>query len=289
MRRITFITLVAFLIAGCSKFSGVLLSEEMHFVPERSLSTRATDAGFEIGDVVGVYVTRYEGDVAPALQLGGNHASNASLTYDGRNWSCLPKVYWEDGRFDVYAYYPRTEVTSVDEYPFSIALDQRVPASAGKKSAYEQSDFLWARNQGVVRSAAIPLVFRHRMSKLDLRIVKGEGYEGDIPSNATVYVHNTVTASLVDLATGDVVKDPYGTVNTVTALQTGTGRYTALLIPQMLTNRLPLFEIVCGDVSYLLESKFHFKSGVCHTVNIVLSDNPERVRIDIGGEVTGWD
>lgn len=289
MRRISILSLAALLLAGCSKYSGDAVPEEMVFAPEREAVTRVTDAGFESGDVVGVYVTRYTGDVASALQLGGNHASNVALTYDGSKWSCQPKVYWEDGKFDVYAYYPRTTVTSVDEFPFSVALDQRVPASAGKKSAYEQSDFLWARNQGVVRTGSVPLVFRHRMSKLVVNLVKDAGYEGEIPSNATLYIHNTVTDALVDLATGDVVKDPHATVQTVTALQTGNGHYTAILVPQMLTNRLPLFELICGDVSYLLESKFQFKSGVCHTVNITLTDNPERVRIDIGGEIVGWD
>lgn len=277
------------LLSGCTKQTGDSLPDEMHFVPERAGVTRATDAGFEIGDAVGVYVTRYDGQQRQPLQLGGNYASNVAVTYDGHNWSCQPKVFWEDGQFDVYAYYPRTAVTSVDEYPFSVALDQRVAASGMQKSAWEQSDFLWACNVGVTRSASVPLVFSHKMSRVDIRLVKGEGYEGDIPSDATVYVHNTVTDALVDLSTGDVLKAPRGTAHTVTALRRGTGFYSALLVPQMLTNRVPLFEVVCGDVSYLLESKFQFKSGVCHTVNITLSDNPERVRIDIGGEIVGWD
>jgi len=41
-------------------------------------------------------------------------------------------------------------------------------------------------------------------------------------------------------------------------------------------------------VSYLFESKFLFKSGVNHLVNLVIDDNPENVKIDIGGEIENW-
>ena len=64
------------LLSGCTKQTGDSLPDEMHFVPERAGVTRVTDAGFEIGDAVGVYVTRYDGQQRQPLQLGGNYASN---------------------------------------------------------------------------------------------------------------------------------------------------------------------------------------------------------------------
>ena len=290
MKKIMIWMLVPALLLGCGKQSAEdFISGEMQFAPERASLTRANDGGFQKGDVIGVYVTHYTGQEAPALQLGGNYASNAALTFDGSAWTCDPKLYWEDGKFNVYAYYPRSSVSSVDEYPFQVALDQREAASGTQLSAWERSDFLWASNFGLTRTAQVPLVFNHRMSRVDIHLVKGEDYEGDIPDNAVVYIHNTVTDALIDLATGDVLKAPRGTAHTVTARQLGTGRYAALIVPQMLTHRVPLIEIICGDVSYLLESKFQFKSGVRHTLNITLTDNPERVRIDIGGEIVGWD
>ena len=41
-------------------------------------------------------------------------------------------------------------------------------------------------------------------------------------------------------------------------------------------------------VSYLFESKFLFKPGVDHLVNLVITDNPEQVKIEVGGEVENW-
>ena len=39
---------------------------------------------------------------------------------------------------------------------------------------------------------------------------------------------------------------------------------------------------------YLFESKFVFKPGVEHLVNLVITDNPDKIKIEIGGEVENW-
>ncbi|MDO5527468.1 MAG: hypothetical protein Q4F85_15450 [Prevotella sp.] len=59
-------------------------------------------------------------------------------------------------------------------------------------------------------------------------------------------------------------------------------------MPQRLDNRVPFVEVIMKGVSYLFESKFLFKSGVNHLVNLVIDDNPENVKIDIGGEIENW-
>lgn len=53
----------------------------------------------------------------------------------------------------------------------------------------------------------------------------------------------------------------------------------------MLTNKKPLVEIIFKDVSYMIDSKFQFKSGVHHTLNITRNNNPDKVKIEIGGEI----
>ena len=59
-------------------------------------------------------------------------------------------------------------------------------------------------------------------------------------------------------------------------------------MPQRLDNRVPLVEVIMKGVSYLFESKFLFKPGVDHLVNLVITDNPEQVKIEVGGEVENW-
>lgn len=278
------LTVVSF---ACSK-QAFETTNAISFTPSVDVPTRVSGNSFEVDDVIGLYVTQYEGNTSPALQLGGNYASNVPVAYDGHAWTSNPKLYWGDGKTDIYAYYPKMEVSSIDELPFSVALDQSAAASGSSMDPVEASDFLWTKMTGLSRMDTVPLVFKHKMSKVVVKLQKGEDYEGDFPSDAVLLIHNTIPEALIDLSSGDVIKSPKVSVQTIVAHSDGSGSFSAILVPQMLTNRVPLFELVCKDVSYLVESKFNFKSGVCHTVNFTLSNNPERVLITIGGEIVGW-
>ena len=254
-------------------------------------ATKATETAFEAGDKIGVYITAYEGSTPQALQLGGNYKNNNPVTFDGTEWTADPVIYWDEtiAKYDVYAYYPFTYPESVDEMPFSVALDQGVAETADALGAYEASDFLYAKTTGVTSEGGeVNLLFRHKMSKLTVNIIKGEDFEGDIPEDMTVYVHSTVADCLIDLSTGDVVKDPYAPAQTITAKKIDAGTHTAIIVPQMLANKKPLIEIIFRNVSYMVESKFNFKSGMHHVLNITLNNNPDKVNIEVGGEIENW-
>ena len=134
----------------------------------------------------------------------------------------------------------------------------------------------------------IRLTFKHIMSKLKIRLIKGEDFEGDMPTTATVYIHNTVPTATVDLQAGVATRYVKGTRQTIIARQDGDTSYSAIIVPQRIDNRQPLIEVVMKGVSYLFESKFQFKPGTEHLVNLIISDNPDKVKIDIGGEIQDW-
>lgn len=280
---------VAIIIAGCNKVEvpEAVLDGAMHFNVSHP-ATKATETAFEAGDKMGVYITAYEADKPLALQLGGNFKNNNPVTFDGTKWTADPVIYWDEeiAKYDVYAYYPFTEPSSVDEMPFSVALDQRTMETAEALSAYEASDFLFASAKGVTSAdGEVDLLFKHKLSKFTVKLTKGADYEGELPATATVFIHSTVPDCLIDLSTGDVVKDPYAPAKTITAKQLDAGEYTAIIVPQMLTNKKPLIEIVFKDVSYMVESKFQFKAGTHHVLNITVNNNPDKVKIEIGGEI----
>ncbi len=135
---------------------------------------------------------------------------------------------------------------------------------------------------------AVKLNFRHCMSKLTVRLVKGPDYDGDELPEAEVYVHNTVTEATVDLAVGIVTPAKFGKLHTVKAKAAGKDEYTAVLVPQRIANRVPLIEVVMKGVSYLVETNFRFKQGIHHTFTLIISKNPEQVKIEIGGELENW-
>ncbi len=290
MKKIFVFTVMAALVmSACSKNENPADSNQMEFSAEYP-TTRATSSNFEEGDAMGVYVVKYEDEKAQPLQLYGNYANNVYSVFNGTKWENTPAVYWEDGKFDVYAFYPYEKLESVDEHIFEVALDQSTPETEETLSGYEASDFLWAKATGVSQMDAVPLLFKHRMSKLVINFIKGEDYSGDIPSEATVLIHSTVPTAVVDVATGVVTKYGYESPKTIKAKKVYDGVYTAIIVPQRLDNKLPFIEILSHGASYLLESKFVFRSGMQHTINLVLNNNPEKVRIELGGEIIdGWD
>lgn len=247
--------------------------------------SRATETAFETGDKVGLFVAEAD----KVLEIGGNTVNNEELTFSGKVWTASRKLYWDAGTYNVYAYYPRIEdVTSISDLPVEVSTDQRATTD-GAMNGYESSDFLFAKASNVVASTtAVNLQFSHIMSKLSIRLIKGEDFEGDIPETAKVSIHNTYTEATVDLASGVATKSPRGTRKTILAHQDGPTSYSAIIVPQRLDNRLPLVEIEMNGVSFLYESKFNFKPGMHHIVNLVVDKNPEQVKIEIGGEITNW-
>lgn len=257
----------------------------MEFTFSHPSQSRATETSFENGDVVGLFVAEAE----KPLEISGNTVNNESLTYSGSSWKPARQLYWDAGVYNAYAYYPRLDaINSISDLSFEVRTDQRGVSDTGM-SSYEASDFLFASSRGLQASEnPVNLQFRHILSKISIRLIKGEDYEGDIPETATVYIHNTVTEATVDLAAGVATKAVRGQRKSVTARQDGATSYSAILVPQRLENRVPLIEVVMNGVSFLYESKFLFKPGIHHIVNLVVDKNPEQVKIEIGGEITDW-
>ena len=261
-------------------------STPMSFVVTHPGQTRATATAFERDDRIGLYVA----DVNAPLELGGNLVNNEALTFDGSKWAASRTLFWDKGSFNAYAYYPYIKgISSITDQPFSVSTDQSTAKTATALGGYEASDLLFATSKNIMASVSpIRLTFKHIMSKLKIRLIKGEDFEGDMPTTATVYIHNTVSTATVDLQAGVATRYVKGTRQTITAHQDGDTSYSAIIVPQRIDNRQPLIEVVMKGVSYLFESKFQFKPGTEHLVNLIISDNPDKVKIDIGGEIQDW-
>ena len=247
--------------------------------------TRATATDFENGDKIGVYIAKAD----MPLEIGGNALNNEPLTLTSGKWTPGKNLFWDDGTYNAYAYYPYMNVTSIEDQPVSVATDQSTAETNGTLSGYEASDLLYAKTSNVAASTSpVPLSFKHVMSKLTIRLVKGEDFEGEMPTDAEIFIHNTVPTATFDISAGIVTRDVKGKRATIKARQESNFQFGAIIVPQRLDNRVPLVEVVMKGVSYLFESKFLFKPGVDHLVNLVITDNPEKVKIEVGGEVEIW-
>ena len=290
-----FISSIAFVmailgLAACSDDGEQQYKDARHtpmtFTVTHPSQTRATATDFENGARIGLYVA--QADVP--LEIGGNLVNNEALTHNGSSWTAAHTLYWDDGTYNAYAYYPYMQgVSSISDQPFSVSTDQSTAKTATALGGYEASDLLFASTKGIKASASpINLTFKHIMSKIKIRLIKGEDFEGEMPATADVYIHNTVPTATVDLQAGVATRYVKGTRQTIKAQQEGAYSYSAIVVPQRIDNRQPLVEVVMKGVSYLFESKFVFKPGVEHLVNLVITDNPDKVKIEIGGEVENW-
>ena len=289
-KNILILAVATLLVSGCNKIDEFTMPEEgvMQITALHPSTTRATATGFESGDKIGIYVTDYVGDAASPLQISGNWANNVAATYNGSAWNLSKKIFWSDNKMDVYGYYPYMTPTSIDEHPFSVALDQSIEGANGELGGYEASDFLWAKETGVTKGAeTVALEFKHCCSKLIVKLVKGKDYKGDFPSISELYIHNIVPTATIDFTTGAVVKDVFGEPATIKAHKVDDGTFEAIIIPQRMTSRLPFLELVAKDISYLVEDKFTFVAGKCHTIQLTINSSPDQVEIQIGGDIGG--
>lgn len=280
MKKILIALAIVTAVLSCQKQSSTANPAPMsiQFI-HPSVETRATETAFETGDKIGLYVV----ETPAPLQVSGNYVNNLQATYNGTQWTGDTGLRWPstESVCDIYAYYPFMEVSKIDASPFSVLEDQ--------SSGFGACDFLWGKAASVAYTTeAIPVQFSHKLSKITLKLVKSESYEGDLPTDAVFYIHSTVPDAIVDLTTGSVSKDPYGTARTITCHKVDDETYEAVVIPQRLSSRTPLFEMVANGVSYLVEGSFNFKPGINYTFSVTLNTSTESIRIEIGGEIEDW-
>lgn len=298
MKRISIFTLILTLAVtacqeGIIEKDALLFDSEIRFnISTPEAQTKVADGAFEANDKIGLYVTDYMSDNLPMpLQLSGNRANNMTVSYDGANWTPQQSIYWGTGKSDVYAYYPySSEISDVNNQYFELALDQT-------GEGYESSDFLWAKAAGVKQTdGVVNLAMKHVMSKIVVKIVAGEDYIGSLPEDASVLLHSTVTAGRIDLEKGAVSKDPYSGAKSIQLRNLGLQTlnnvkmvvYEAIVIPQMLENSVPLFEINSKSVSYLLEDTFNFRPGTSYTYTVTLNTSTNAIKVEIGCDIEDW-
>ena len=292
MKKIFSILVVAtLLMVGCENSEDIPVVEDgvMQIEVLHPNATRATETAFESGDKIGIYATEYNGDVASPLQISGNWANNVATTYDGAIWTPAKKIFWSENRMDVYGYYPYMTPTSIDEHLWSVQLDQSTPETADVLSGYEASDFLWGKATGVSQTDGdVQLEFKHRCSKLVVKLVKGKDYSGVLPTESELYIHSTVPTATIDFVNGAVTKYIYGEMETIKAKRVDDGTFEAIIIPQRMDTRRPFLEYIANGVSYLYESTFIFKAGKLHTLELTINSNPDQIEIEVGGNVGEW-
>ena len=289
MKKILILIAISAAFMACTKESNPdnSIDGQMAFTMSVGSKTKATATEFEVGDKVGLFVVEYNDQTPSPLQISGNWVNNVSATYDGAEWNPSKKIFWPEEKADVYGYYPYMSVESVDAQTFAVSLNQNTIRDGETLGGYEASDFLWAKASGVSQDQeVVELNYKHIMSKVVVKLVKGDDFEGDFPETGELYIHNLTTEADIDLSSGTVVKSSTAKTATIKARTVNAETFEAIVVPQRIETRRPLFEYVANGISYLLEDVFYFRNGKQHILELMINTSPEQIEVEIGCEIS---
>ena len=274
-------------VASCQQME---LAEEPQSEDRRVLSfqgvidqeyvTRANDNGFATGDKMGVYIVDYNGDVPGSLEESGIRASNMQYIYDAdkNTWSNPVTLYWRDSvtPVDVYGYYPGVDhIENPLDYQIEVSYRQDVVPADGSMSAYEASDFMWAKAAKVApTSDVIVLNYTHRMAGVKVSLVKGTGISDSEWSAAqkTVQVDNVIRRASIDITDG--VPVPVGEVDkSILASPQSGDVFRAVVVPQTVPSGNVLLSVTIDGRTYghSLTSDMVYAMGKLHNFTFTVN------------------
>ena len=260
--------------ASCNKTESPVSPSEDKLPIELSLSlqTKATDASFENGDKIGVYVT-YNG----YLDAYENYVDNAGFSLSGNKWVADNEIYWADktNTADFYCYYPYGTPVDATAYNFTVKSDQTSRAN------YAASDFLWGRTIGAAPgTGAVSIRTSHIMSNILVYLEPGDGFTSQefAAAQKSVTIGNVKNNSIVNLASGGV--SATGDVSVLTPYWTGEC-HRAIVVPQNVAADASLIILNINDVTYTLAREFSFEARTQHKLTVTVNKSTSGLNVSI--------
>ena len=230
-------------------------------------ATKATAAGFETGDALGLYAVNYEnGNQTPGTLLAeGNQADHVKYIFSYENWQWTPvrKVYFKDieTNVDLYVFYPHAEPASVEAYNFEVQKDQSKPRVQNVMGGYEASDFLWAKVENVAPTEGkIKVQLDHKMAGAQVVLKEGTGFEeGEFALiEKHVIAVNTTRKASINMATGEVVPVGEPQANGIVMCPQTDGSFRAVVVPQTVNAGAYLFNLTIDGKVYRFKKDVEF-------------------------------
>ena len=280
--------------------SGSVHKVEIYSEISQQPATKVDNDGFCVGDEVGVFIVNYDGETPGTLKLENNQADNIRFTFnENGNWKSEYDIFYKDNdtRVDFYGYYPYSYPSSVDAYPFEVDRDQSKPAEHGLLSAYEASDFLWAKKENVApTSAKVILSFRHMMSSARVRLSQGTGWKSTeeyLSVSKAVLVTNTIRKSNIDLSTGTVTPEGEVPLTGIVPMEDH-GEYRAIVVPQTVpAGKSVLVLTIDGSPRhYVREVDTEYHPGKITNFDLTISKKEDTGEYEVelsGVSITAWE
>lgn len=240
--------------------------------------TRASDAGFENDDMMGVYVLDYAAGHPQGINDDKVHAANMRFRYNEAEnvWSGQTNLYWTSTETpaDIIGYYPyMKDIGDPGKHSFTIERRQDVQKTEQKKGGYEASDLLWAKAIKAMPSAShVDLTFSHLMSGVRVTLVEGNGFQtgewADLEKS--VMISNIKPTVSVDLESGEVGHAIGDAVSVIPYQHDADWR--GIVAPQSVSAGADLIDITVDGVGYHLtkQEDIEYISGKLHSFTITV-------------------
>lgn len=262
-------------------------------------ATKVTTDGFCAGDEVGLYIVNYDGETPGTLKLEDNQADNVRFSYSGGDWVSEYDIFYKDNdtKVDFYGYYPYSEPSSIEAYPFEVAKDQSKGAENDQMAAYEASDFLWAKTTEVTPTESkVILSFYHKMSSARVRFSQGTGWTDAAEYAAVtkeVLVTNTVCKSTIDLSTGIVTPEGEAPLTGIIPMNDN-GEFRAIVVPQTVVAGKTLLTLTIDGRPrhYCRDVDTEYLPGKITTYDLSISKKEETGEYEIeltGVNISAWE
>lgn len=261
-------------------------------------ASRASDAGFEDGDNMGVYVLDYHNGTPQAIVDADIHAGNVRFGFDGANniWNGATTVYWssKDTPADIIGYYPySSSIDDASAVPFSISRRQDQSGNETALGGYEASDFLWAKaEKAMPTTSRVDLTFRHLMAGIRVTLTEGSGFaEGEWAKlEKNVLISKVIPTASVNLADGSVKIGDDSPIS-VTPYEYN-GEWLAVVVPQTVAPG-NIIAVSVDGVSYNLpkDEGMTYLSGKRHAFKITVNKRSDSGKYEFkltDEAITAW-
>lgn len=261
-------------------------------------ASRASDAGFEEGDRMGVYVLDYNGDVPQEITDEGARASNMAFTFRAadNSWNGAADIYWKDKTTpaDIIGYYPFTStVSDPTALSHSIQRRQDVTGTEATLGGYESSDLLWGKvTKAMPTSGRVDLTLNHAMAAVRVTLKEGEGFGAGEWSEMekAVLVSNIIPSGTVNLTTGEATVGSADPIS-VTPVEYN-GEFRAVVFPQTVAAGENLLAISADGDGYNLtkQEPMTYTAGKMHTFTVTVDKAADgSLEFSLTGEaITPW-
>lgn len=233
----------------------------------------ASGAGFGNGDAVGLFVVARD-DVSGASV---NVYENVRAVLENGRWKTAEEMWLtkQTAGVDVYCYSPYSDNAAAGVLETSVSTEQNTD------DGYGASVLLWGKKAGVEPSEKpVSVAMSNLMSCLNVVVKAGNGWTAEEMTEAVVHYCGLATKAKVRLETGRVAAD--GGVEEIAARNNGDGTYSAIVVPQAVSD-LELVRIRIGSDEYLLKTSIDLLPGKKHTCEITVSKTNGNFSATIGG------